>query len=466
MSTRLLWTLATLGLAVVGTTVMKPEPAHAGRSSSSRARIAGKRLPKPLADEDFHAVRNEAQVELGRLLFFDKVLSGNRNISCATCHHPLTGTGDGLSLGVGEGGHGLGAARNTGAGPDEVHERVPRNAPALFNLGAREYRVMFHDGRVLEDPGHPTGFRSPAGHDLPAGLDNTLAAQAMFPLTSPTEMAGQAGENPVADAAVAGRLSGPDGVWEQLAARLRAIPEYVDRFRQAYDDVAVAEDVTMVHVANAIAAYENVAFRADDSPYDRYLRGKSSAMTKTERKGMRLFHGKAGCVDCHAGPLQTDHAFHAIAIPQFGPGKGGGADGADDLGREHVTEDAQDRFRFRTPTLRNVALTGPWGHSGAYDSLEAVVRHHLDPVTSLREYDLTEAVLPPNATLEAADRRILDDPQRVEAIAARNELSPVKLSDRDIECLLAFLHALTDSRVHKLRREVPTTVPSGLPVAD
>lgn len=463
MSTRLLWTLATLGLVVVGSTVLELDPAHASRSNSSRGR---KRGPQALVDADFHAVRNDTQVQLGRLLFFDKVLSGNRNISCATCHHPLTGTGDGLSLGVGEGGHGLGAARNTGEGSDEVHERVPRNAPALFNLGAREYRVMFHDGRVVEDPGHPSGFQSPAGGDLPTGLDNTLAAQAMFPVTSPTEMAGQSGENPVADAAVAGRLAGPDGVWEQLAARLRDIPEYVALFQDAYDDVATAEDVTMVHVANAIAAYETVAFRADDSPYDEYLRGRSSALTKSQRKGLRLFNGRAGCVTCHAGPLQTDHGFHAIAMPQFGPGKGGGVDGADDLGREHVTEDSRDRYRFRTPSLRNVALTGPWGHTGAYDTLEAVVRHHLDPVRSLREYDLAEAVLSPNAELETLDRRILDDSTRVEAIAARNELAPKRLSDRDVECLVDFLHALTDSRVHELRREVPTTVPSGLPVAD
>ena len=89
-----------------------------------------------------------AKVELGKFLFFDKEFGGNRNISCATCHHPMAATGDGLSLPVGEGGAGLGMTRDTGTGEDQIHERVPRNAPHIFNLGAREFTRMFHDGRV------------------------------------------------------------------------------------------------------------------------------------------------------------------------------------------------------------------------------------------------------------------------------------------------------------------------------
>lgn len=101
-----------------------------------------KPTPAPVTDSDYYddGHPDASRVELGRLLFFDKLLSGNENISCATCHHSLTDTGDGLSLGVGEGGRGLGITRDTGSDTDAIHERVPRNAPPVFNLGAREFR--------------------------------------------------------------------------------------------------------------------------------------------------------------------------------------------------------------------------------------------------------------------------------------------------------------------------------------
>ena len=156
---------------------------------------------------------------------------------------------------------------------------MPRNAPPLFNLGAREFTRMFHDGRVEVDPDAALRLPTrPPGDDLPLGLDNVLAVQAMFPVTSATEMAGQPGENPVADAAAAGDLAGPGGVWDQLAERLAAIPTTSSRLhRRAFDDVDTADDITFVHAANAIAAFEAAACRADDSPFDRYLRGDNDA---------------------------------------------------------------------------------------------------------------------------------------------------------------------------------------------
>jgi cytochrome c peroxidase len=170
-------------------------------------------LPQPASDTDYYedGAPSDAKVALGNFLFFDKIISGNQNISCASCHHPMAGTGDGLSLPIGEGAMGLGVTRDTGHGADAVHERVPRNAPHVFNLGAKEFDTMFLDGRVQPDPSQPSGFTSPAGDDLPVGLDNPLAVQAMFPVTSGAEMAGQAGENDIADAAAAGDLAGADG---------------------------------------------------------------------------------------------------------------------------------------------------------------------------------------------------------------------------------------------------------------
>lgn len=424
-------------------------------------------------DRDFyeHGSPLPAKVELGRNLFFDKILSGNLNISCASCHHSLAGTGDGLSLPVGEGGNGLGVTRDTGTGGDSVHERVPRNAPPVFNLGAREFVRMFHDGRVEEDPGEPSGFRSPAGDQLPAGLDNVLAAQAMFPVTSGTEMAGQPGENLLADEAAEGNLSGPGGVWDLIASSLQAIPEYLDLFKDAYPGVIlVEEDITFVHAANAIAAFEASQWRFDNSPFDQYLRGKRVALSMEALFGMDLFYGKAKCGSCHSGAFQTDHGFHAIAMPQIGPGKGdnqaGYTDGHDDFGRERVTGNMNDRLRFRTPTLRNVALTAPYGHSGAFDSLEAVVLHHLDAVNSLQDYEDEQATLPPRADLDSADFLVMNDPARLVAIAEANELRTMKLDKREIQALLAFLHALTDPGALDMRKDVPMSVPSGLPVRE
>ena len=185
---------------------------------------------------------------------------------------------------------------------------------------------------------------------------------------------------------------------------------------------------------------------------------------------MRVFHGEAKCARCHFGRFQTDQSFHAIAMPQIGPGKGdnldGYADGRDDFGRERVTGRTRDRFKFRTPTLRNVALTAPYGHTGAYNTLEAVVRHHLDPVGSLHIYDQQQSVLPSRTDLDAEDFVVMNDDMRRIAIADANELDPVTLSDEQFRDLIEFLHALTDRDALDLRSDTPPGVPSGLPLAE
>ena len=432
---------------------------------------AEKNMPMAITDNDYYSIPSQAKVALGKVLFYDKILSGNQNISCATCHHSLTGTGDGLALPVGEGGKGLGVTRDTGSGGDTIHERVPRNAPHIFNLGAKEFSIMFHDGRVAVNNSLPSGFASPAGDQLPLGLDNPLAAQAMFPVTSGTEMAGQAGENPVADAAAAGDLAGVNGVWELLAQRLRAIPEYVAMFQNAYPgQINTADDIQYKDAANAIAAFEATAWRADNSRFDQYLRGDNGALSKNEKKGMQLFYGKANCSSCHSGKFQTDQSFHAIAMPQIGPGKGHNSDGYDDgledFGREAVSGSANDRFRFRTPSLRNIALTAPYGHAGAYDTLEAVIRHHLSPVDSLFNYDISQARIPSRMDLDAIDFEVMADGWRLEQIAQRNELASVDLDEEEIAELISFLHALTDNTFVDDRRNVPNSVPSGLTLAE
>ncbi len=456
----------------------------------------------PVTDADFYdnGAPVPAKVALGRQLFFDKILSGNRNISCATCHHPSLGSGDALALSIGEGGAGLGEDRKV-ASP--VLGRVPRNAQPLYFVGAKSYTSMFHDGRVEADASgaFSSGFWTPAREQLPEGLDNVLAAQAMFPVLSHLEMAGHKGENAIATAVALDKLEGPNGAWELLAKRLRAIPAYVEAFRMAYPEIGEARDISFVHAANAIAVFETTAFRADGSPFDEYLRtGDASHLSAQARRGMDLFYGKAGCVACHSSKFQTDQGFHAIAMPQIGPGKAHGKDTSywratgfhdrvEDEGRYRVSFDPADMFRFRTPSLRNVALTGPWGHSGAYATLEDAVRHHLDPVAALERYNTNSATLPEldgvieqtgtgsvlaftpvdprrEADFFRRDRWVQDTQILRARIAEANELRPVSLADSEIGDLVAFLETLTDPASRDQRDLVPASVPSGLPVAN
>ncbi|MEM8487333.1 MAG: cytochrome c peroxidase [Bacteroidota bacterium] len=463
------------------------------------------RLPAAVSSADFYdaTIVTPAKVELGRALFFDKILSGNKNISCATCHHPQFASGDGVALAFGEGPSGLGPDREQGTTKARaVHERVPRNAPALFNLGATEFTTLFHDGRVESDTAgyYEGGFITPAKWKLHKGLDNVLAAQAMFPVTSPTEMAGQKGENPIADARALNNVAGPNGVWELLAGRLQTIPAYVALFDEAYPGaISQPEDITFVMAANAIAAFEAASFKTTESTYDQYLAGNTKLSVEAQA-GLELFYGKAQCYTCHGGKFQTDHDFHAIAMPQIGPGKADGYNAdywratglkafPEDYGRGRVTFREEDRYKFRTPSLRNVAETGPWGHSGAYDDLESVVRHHLDPVTSLNSYTLTEdQLLAMEQVIEttADGPRLIDDwlsekrrddflardswvqqhPELRQYIADANELDPVSLSNSEVDNLLTFLHTLTDSSTLNLQHLVPLAVPSGLPVEE
>lgn len=418
------------------------------------------KLPKALKDSDFYdnGKPKAEKVELGRLLFYDKILSGNLNISCATCHHSMAATGDGLSLSIGEGGKGLGVTRVNGEGADAVHERVPRNAPHVFNLGLKQVHTMFADGRVRLDGNN---FISPAGAELPAGLDNILAVQAMFPVTSGAEMAGQAGENAQADAATLTEL------WEVIANKLRANAEYVELFKAAYPNkILTAADITYVDAANAIAAFESQAWRFDNSPFDRHLKGDKQAMSTNQKIGMNLFYGKAKCSDCHSGALQSDLKFHSIAMPQIGPGKGDGVDGHEDFGRERVTGDSNDRYKFRTPILRNVALTAPYGHAGAYDTLEAVVKHHLNPSEGYDSYDKSQVTLPTVGALDDIDFLVYDNAAIGDEIKDSSDITKIKLSKKEFDAIIDFLRALTDPAALDMRKDVPKRVPSGLPVFD
>ena len=413
--------------------------------------------PLPEANATYAPV-DMAQVRLGQLLFYDPILSGSKTVACATCHHPKHATADGLSLGLGDGAHGLGPKRMID--PKNLPEqRVPRNAPALFNLGAHEFTTMFHDGRLEADPTRPSGIRTPLGTEMVQGFASVLSAQSMFPVLSPDEMAGHYTESDVARAVRQGFLTGEDGAWSLISARVADIKEYQSAFEQINGP---GHSVTFTDISDVIAEFIAFEWRADDSPFDQYLR-TGEPLPKAAHLGMSLFYGKAQCSTCHAGQFQTDHDFHAIALPQVGPGKSARFEThARDEGRLRVTGNPADAYKFRTPSLRNIAQTAPYGHNGAYATLEAMIRHHLDPVASLKAYNVAQLVLPdlPNSQ----DFRATLDPDEQAAIAAANELSPSNLSETEIIQIVAFLNALSDTASLAGKLGVPQTVPSGLSV--
>jgi cytochrome c peroxidase len=241
--------------------------------------------------------------------------------------------------------------------------------------------------------------------------------------------------------------------------RLLAIPEYVSMFQAAYPTVAPSE-LGFQHAANAMAAFETEAFTAVNSPFDRYLRGDDSALGDAEKRGALLFLGRAACGSCHLGPHLTDQQFHSIGVPQVGPGFA--PEDPEDRGRERVTGLAGNRYQFRTPPLRNVQLTSPYMHDGAYTTLEAAVRHYLNTDAGLRAYDATQ-LREDLRTSQVSDASIVD------AMAASIDVmvrSPLTLSDAEVGDIVAFLKSLTDPSSRDLSGTVPASVPSGLPVHD
>lgn len=421
-------------------------------------------LPPPLTDADF-PVHSRDEVELGRLLFWDRVLSGNRNIACATCHHPRFGTSDGLSLGMGEGGIGLGPDRRPDPA-DYPEQRIPRNAPALWNVGARGFTVMFADGRIEIDPKRASGFRTPLEDEMVAGFASLLSAQTMFPVLSNDEMAGHYEENDVSTLVRQGRITGPDGAWAAIARRVAAIPDYAARFAAVYPEVAAGRPIAFTDISNAVAAYMSFDFRSDGSPFDAVLRGEGR-LEPAAAAGMALFYGKAGCSTCHSGPLLTDMKFHAMGDPQLGPGKAERFERHQrDVGRMRVSNAPADAYAFRTPSLRNVTLTAPYGHAGAFRDLAAYVRQHCAPGSALSGYRLDAAVLPALDTAKpdfAPDEGAANYP----AIAAAVTMPPSVPTEAELADLLAFLKALEDPvAVAGGRLPIPDRVPSGLKVDD
>ncbi len=267
----------------------------------------------------------DAKVALGRDLFWDPILSGNRDVACASCHHPALGYADGRRTSIGTGGTGLGAQRTIAPGAPTPNRNAMTILDAAFN------------GLTLDGPS--TALGAPMFWDNRA---RSLEQQALGPIAAESEMRGSAYD--------------AEHILPEVVARLSAVPAYVARFERAFG----AGPVTADGVASAIASFER-SIVATDASFDRYMRGDATALTAQQLRGMAVFE-RSGCGGCHAGPMFSDFELHALGVPDL-PG---------------AAHDAGDgRNRFRTASLRFVTRTGPYMHNGVFNTLDDVYRFYL-----------------------------------------------------------------------------------------
>ncbi|MEO0915085.1 MAG: cytochrome c peroxidase, partial [Pseudomonadota bacterium] len=256
----------------------------------------------------------------------------------------------------------------------------------------------------------------------------------------------------------------PQEAWALIAKRVRAIPEYAAMLKAANPEIGDPSEIEIRHIASALGDFINSEWRSHDTPYDRHLRGED-ALTEQQKRGLDLFFGEANCSTCHKGRLLSDQKFHALALPPFGPGRTRRFDAiVRDRGRLNETNRIEDAYRFRTPMLRNVAITEPYGHNGAYTTLEGIIRHHLDPAEALANWEPANARLPEVPWLASTDFITLQDTREMARLSEAIDIQPKSLTDAQIADLVAFLHALTGAESTKGRLGRPEAVPSGLKV--
>lgn len=272
-----------------------------------------------------------AKEELGKMLFFDTRLSRSGTISCNSCHNLGSGGADNVPTSIGHG-----------------WQRGPRNAPTVLNS---VYNIaQFWDGRAVD-----------------------LRTQATGPIQAAVEM---------------------NNTPDRVEATLKSIPEYVQRFAEAFPEDK--EPVSFENVARALEVFE-ATLVTPNAPFDRFLRGDDEAMSEQQLLGLRKFIGH-GCVTCHRRVNVGGNAFFPFGMMKSPEEE---VRPPEDTGRSQVTGRVIDEFVFRVAPLRNVALTAPYFHSGQVWELDEAVR-----------------------------------------IMAKSQLNAI-LPDQDVDDIVAFLHALT-----------------------
>jgi cytochrome c peroxidase len=411
-----------------------------GRVASTLEQRIGHRIDNQLAD-------------LGRLLFFDTVTGLNNDNNCSGCHSPTNGFGDTQSIAIGIDNNGVvGAGR---AGPRN-QRRTPMVANTAFfpNLMCNSRFASLSNDPFDNSAGFL--FPPPEGGAL-SYLPHLLVAQAFIPPTERVEVAGFTfpGDN--------------FDIRNEVLRRIGNVPEYRKRFGKIFPSVRAGGPITFDMFGFAIAEFEFTLVFAD-APIDQFARGQKNALTEGQKRGALLFFGVARCVECHqvsgaANEMFSDFSPHVIGVPQIAPLNGNvtfdGPGQNEDFGLEQVTGDPNDRYKFRTSPIRNVALQPAFFHNGAFTRLEDAVRHHLDVFTSARNYSQAAAGVAPD--LMAPMGPIEDVLARVDPILA----APINLTDEEFSQLIDFVRdGLLDQRAkpENLRKLIPRSVPSGFPV--
>lgn len=443
---------------------LAPQPTET--DISLRALIDQKNLDRsPTANRNIPSI-DSPLANLGKKLFFSQSLGGNFDSACASCHHPTLGGADELSLPIGVEAIdpqviGLGRVNNTGI------PVVPRNSPTVFNVALWD-SSLFWDSRIesigkeINQNGAASGISTPDSGfgvtDNNAG-SNLVVAQVRFPVTSNEEMKTTDFENGSSNDVVRHHLASRLGDYDEGIGELSR-NEWLAEFQTAFNSNADAEVlVTFANIVEAIGEYER-SMVFINSPWRQYLDGDITALTEQQKQGALLFFsavqdGGTGCSACHSGPLLSDERHNIVAFPQIGVGKGDGSNGDDDFGRERVTGDSQHRYNFRTPSLLNVAVTAPYGHTGVFNSLERILRHYNNPGRSIDDYadDSEWCQLPQFDSMPNCDNlypnirtngELALDKLDAERKAGTSRLSNVNLNDDDIAQLVAFLNSLTD----------------------
>ncbi len=425
-----------------------------------------------------------ALADLGRLLFFDKVLGLHDDNSCAGCHAPAFGFGDSQRMAIGVDNNGI-------VGPNRSGPRNQRRSPLVANTAF--YPALMWTPRFVALSGDPfdasLGFKFPPPENVVTGVPTLLAAQGSLPSTELVEMAGFTGitANPGPfgprhyqfDNGHGQPLPAPDAtgvhnfpIQDAVDARLNAIPAYLEKFGAIFNDGAPLPPggITINMRRRAIAEFQT-SLTSANAPLDRFARGERGAMTPGQKRGALLFFGRAGCVSCHAvaGPANemfSDFRPHRIGGPQVAPSFGVGAgnvifDGPgedEDFGFQQTEGDPALRYMFRTAPLRNLKVAPGFFHNGAFGSLEAAIAHHLDPPASLRRYDPEDIALPADlhpGPFQGILRAGIDPLLEHE----------IELSDQEFRDLVEFVRdGLFDARVLDFCRHLPESVPSGLPL--
>jgi len=402
----------------------------------------------------------DAKAQLGMNLFFSKSLGADRDSACVTCHHPMLGGGDTLSLPIGTGAVtpnllGEGRLHNVSAPHHDGGPTVPRNAPTTFNMLGWKH-ALFHDGRI-EHIKSEHGISTPdSGYTIvdPLATANLASAQSRFPISSPEEMKGfnhEDKDNQATREYVAGRIGG----YGEAKDELKNTGYWLKQFQTALakPQGTAQELITEQNIAMLLGEYENSQAFTSNS-WKKYVHGDEGAISESAKQGALLFfkpiaEGGADCVHCHSGDLFSDEEFHNIAMPQIGRGKGDGDEAIEDFGRYRVTGKEEDMYKFRTPSLLNVEVTGPWGHDGAYTSLEAIVKHMSNPKEAIKNYDAKQLT---QIGIQNVDKMLINTTKAIaklekDRVEKLDVLEDSNLSDSQIEDVVSFLRTLTDSCV-------------------